>query len=64
MMLSIGTSSVVIPAASLPDLTLAAGAVVIHINPLDVNMDGPKELMLIGQAGHVLLQLVDLALTR
>lgn len=63
-MLSIGTSGVVMPAASLPDLALAAGAVVIHVNPLDICMDQPKELMLIGQAGQVLPNLVDLALAR
>jgi len=35
-------------------LALAAGAVVIHINLVDVGMDKPKELTLIGQAGQVL----------
>ncbi|HEK1690809.1 TPA: NAD-dependent deacylase [Pseudomonas putida] len=63
VLLSIGTSGVVMPAAGLPDLALAAGAVVIHINPTDVSMDGPKELMLAGKAGQVLPQLIELALT-
>ncbi|WP_439253903.1 SIR2 family NAD-dependent protein deacylase [Pseudomonas monteilii] len=64
VLLSIGTSGVVMPAASLPDLALAAGAVVIHINPIDVGMDGPNEMMLIGEAGHVLPYLVELALAQ
>lgn len=62
VLLSIGTSGVVMPAASLPDLALAAGAVVIHINPIDVGMDGPNEMMLIGEAGQVLPYLVEVAL--
>jgi NAD-dependent deacetylase len=64
VMLSVGTSGVIMPAASLSELALAAGAAVIHINPVDVSMDGAKELMLIGQAGHILPQLVDLTLAR
>ncbi|MCO6689646.1 SIR2 family NAD-dependent protein deacylase [Pseudomonas asiatica] len=59
VLLSIGTSGVVMPAASLPDLVLAAGGVVIHINPIDVSMDKPKELMLIGNAGQVLPTLLE-----
>ncbi len=61
-MLSIGTSGVVIPAASLPDLALTAGAVVIHINPIDVSMDGPRELMLLGESGQVLPARLELLL--
>lgn len=59
VLLSIGTSGVVMPAASLPELALATGAVVIHINPIDVSMDKPKELMLIGNAGRVLPTLLE-----
>lgn len=62
VMLSVGTSGVVMPAASLPDLALAAGAFVIHINPIDVCMDEPKEMMLIGDAGQVLPALLERAL--
>lgn len=62
VLLSIGTSGVVMPAASLPDLALAAGAFVIHINLMDVCMDQPKEMMLIGSAGQVLPALVEQAL--
>lgn len=63
VLLSIGTSGVVMPAASLPDLALAAGAVLIHINPIDVSMGEPKELMLIGEAGRVLPALLEQVLT-
>lgn len=59
VLLSIGTSGVVMPAASLPELALTTGAVVIHINPIDVSMDKPKELMLIGNAGRVLPTLLE-----
>jgi NAD-dependent deacetylase len=61
VMLSIGTSGVVMPATSLPDLALAAGAMVIHINPVDVSMDRASELMLIGQAGQMLPSLIKQA---
>lgn len=59
VLLSIGTSGVVMPGASLPDLALAGGAFVIHINPIDVSMDEPRELMLIGKAGLVLPTLLE-----
>jgi NAD-dependent deacetylase len=62
VMLSIGTPGVVMPVASLPDLALAAGAFVIHINTIDVCMDEPEEMMLIGDAGHVLPALLERAL--
>lgn len=62
VMLSIGTSGVVMPAARLPDLALAAGATVIHVNRVDVRLDQPKELMLIGLAGQVVPHLIDLML--
>ncbi|MDU9034279.1 NAD-dependent deacylase [Pseudomonas corrugata] len=62
VLLSIGTSGVVMPAASLPDLALAAGAVVIHINLCDVSMDQPKELMLIGPAGRILPPLIEMVM--
>ncbi|AXQ48214.1 NAD-dependent deacylase [Pseudomonas fulva] len=62
VMLSIGTSGVVRPAADLPEMALASGAVVIHVNTLDVSMNGPKEIMLIGPAEKILPDLVALAL--
>ncbi|MDN7144025.1 NAD-dependent deacylase [Pseudomonas sp. JQ170] len=60
VLLSIGTSGVVRPAADLPDLALAAGAVVIHINLLDVAMGGPNEQILLGRAGDILPRLVEM----
>ena len=53
-MLSIGTSGVVRPAADLPEMALASGAVVIHVNTQDVSMNGPREIMLIGPAEKLL----------
>ena len=50
------------PAADLPEMALASGAVVIHVNTLDVSMNGPKEIMLIGPAEKILPDLVALAL--
>lgn len=63
VLLSIGTSGVVRPAADLPDIALASGAVVIHVNNVDVSMNGPNEIMLIGPAEKILPQLIALALT-
>ncbi|WP_110946612.1 SIR2 family NAD-dependent protein deacylase [Pseudomonas bohemica] len=62
VMLSIGTSGVVMPAARLPDLALAAGATIIHVNRVDVRLHQPKELMLIGLAGQLVPHLIDLML--
>lgn len=42
------------PAAGLPDLALAAGALISHINSIDVSMNNPEELMLDDQSGQVL----------
>ncbi|MCU9528383.1 SIR2 family NAD-dependent protein deacylase [Pseudomonas mosselii] len=63
VLLSIGTSGVVRPAADLPDIALAHGAVVIHINTLDVSMNGQNEIMLMGRAEKVLPPLIALALS-
>lgn len=63
VMLSVGTSGVVRPAADLPEIALVSGAVVIHVNTLDVCMNGPNEIMLIGPAEKILPQLIALALT-
>lgn len=61
-MLSIGTSGVVMPAAGLPDLALGAGATIIHINPVDVGLDQPKELIVMGSAEQLLPHLIDVML--
>lgn len=42
------------PAAEIPEIALAAGATVIHVNLVDVGLGEPNELMLVGSAAHVL----------
>jgi len=59
LMVSVGTSGIVMPAAGLPDLALASGASVIHVNKVDVAMGDQKELMLIGSAAEVLPMLLE-----
>jgi NAD-dependent deacetylase len=59
LMVSVGTSGIVMPAAGLPDLALASGASVIHVNMADVAMGDQKELMLIGSAAEVLPMLLE-----
>ncbi len=59
LMVSVGTSGIVMPAAGLPDLALASGASVIHVNKADVAMGDQKELMLIGAAAEVLPMLLE-----
>ncbi len=60
VLISVGTSGVVTPAAGIPELALSSGAVVIHVNTDDVGMGSPNELMLIGRATEVLSQLCTL----
>lgn len=57
-LLSIGTSSVVQPAARIPHVALEHGATVIHINPATVNIEHPREFYLQGMAGNILPELV------
>ncbi|MBC3450856.1 NAD-dependent deacylase [Pseudomonas mosselii] len=54
LLISVGTSGVVMPAASIPDMALAAGASVIHVNLEDVGLEGANEIMVIGRAEVVL----------
>ncbi|RMV71069.1 hypothetical protein ALP05_200183 [Pseudomonas caricapapayae] len=54
VLLSVGTSGIVRPAADIPEIALAAGATVIHVNIADVSLGEANELMLIGAAAHVL----------
>ena len=61
LLISVGTSGVVMPAAGIPDMALAAGATVIHVNLDDVGMDGAEEIMLVGPAGVVLPALLQAA---
>lgn len=59
LLISVGTSGIVMPAAGLPDLALASGASVIHVNKVDVAMGEQKEFMLIGAASEVLPMLLE-----
>lgn len=58
LLLSIGTSGVVLPAARLPLLALQAGTTVIHLNLADVSLGVGPEVMLIGSAAELLPLLV------
>ncbi|UFH30042.1 SIR2 family NAD-dependent protein deacylase [Pseudomonas sp. CIP-10] len=61
LLVSVGTSGVVMPAAAIPDMALAAGATVIHVNIEDVGFGGTDEIMLLGSAGMVLPALLKAA---
>ena len=56
--LSVGTSAVVQPAASLIDVANRAGAVCVQINPNPTDADGAVAFALRGPAGQLLPQLV------
>lgn len=57
VLISVGTSGIVTPAADIPGIALFAGATVIHINTADVSNGEQNELMLIGKATEVLTKL-------
>jgi NAD-dependent deacetylase len=59
LLISVGTSGIVMPAASLPDIALASGASVIHVNKVDVAMGEDRELMLLGAAAEILPMLLE-----
>ena len=54
VLLSVGTSGVVQPAAQIPALALRCGAWMAHINPESVSSQHPRELSLAGAAGQIL----------
>jgi len=56
--LSVGTSNVVEPAASLPFAALTAGAAVIEVNPARTPLSARATIVLAGAAGDVLPRLV------
>jgi NAD-dependent deacetylase len=60
LLLSVGTSGVVEPAASIPRVAARAGAWVLHVNPQPVAVGGAKVRQLTGPAGTVLPQLASL----
>jgi NAD-dependent deacetylase len=57
--LCIGTSSLVQPAARLPNLAVQRGALVIQVNPNPTSLDAQASLNLEGAAGEVLPWLLD-----
>ncbi len=60
VLISVGTSGTVTPAADIPKLALSHGATVIHVNTEDVSTGAQNELMLIGKATEVLSKLCAL----
>lgn len=58
LLVSIGTSGVVYPAAQVPQLALESGSVVVHINPQPVATRGAREYSLVGAAGTVMPELL------
>jgi len=59
VLVSVGTSSVVYPAADLPHVAARSGAVVIQVNPQPTPLDGMATFNLRGAAGTVLPRLVE-----
>jgi NAD-dependent deacetylase len=59
VLISVGTSGIVRPAAEIPEIALAFGATVIHVNIADVYLGAPNELMLFGSAAKVLPALLQ-----
>ncbi len=57
-LLSIGTSSVVYPAAGIAETALQSGATVIEINPDDTPLSNAAQFVIRGAAGEILPQLV------
>lgn len=59
LMLVVGTSGIVQPAASLPLLAARAGAVVIEVNPEPTPISSVAQIVLRGPSGEVLPQVLD-----
>lgn len=57
VLISVGTSGDVFPAARLPAIALSAGSMVVHVNTSMVGSGNPNEVMLMGKASVVLPQL-------
>lgn len=60
VLLSIGTSGEVFPAAEIPIIALKAGASVVHVNPIGVSLSRSHELYLAGRAAECVPNLVSL----
>ncbi len=57
--LVVGTSAVVYPAASVPDITVQSGGSVIEVNPEVTPLSGSAELSLRGPAGKIVPSLLQ-----
>jgi NAD-dependent deacetylase len=64
VLLVIGTSSAVYPAAALPSIARRAGATAIEINPDDTPLSGEMDIVLRGRAGELLPRLDALSTRR
>jgi len=62
LLLSVGTSGLVYPAAQIPAVAVRAGALVVHVNPQAAAAEGAREYWLVGAAGVLLPQLLAQAL--
>src|SRR6266702_768430 len=58
VLLVVGTSAIVYPAANLAPIAKSAGARVIEINPDETSLSAPVDLSLRGPAGEILPQLI------
>ena len=58
VLLVVGTSAMVQPAASLPRMALACGAKVIEVNPEETELSASASIFMKGKAGEVLPRLV------
>ena len=61
LLLSVGTSAAVYPAAQLPQLAIEQGATVVHVNPEPVTTCSERERALVGPAGKCLPLLLEKA---
>jgi NAD-dependent deacetylase len=61
VLLSVGTSGLVYPAAEVPGLAWRAGATVVHVNPQARSSHGEREYALAGPAGEKLPELIQQA---
>ncbi len=59
LLVSVGTSAVVQPAASLIDIARGAGATMVQVNPAATAADDQFEVLLVGRAGDILLALAN-----
>ncbi|MFC2972060.1 NAD-dependent deacetylase [Azotobacter bryophylli] len=64
LLLSVGTSGVVQPAAQIPLIAQENGATVLHINPQPVLLGGERVFGLVGKAGEILPDLLRRAFGR